>query len=99
MRMTVTLGDESWVLDEDEIDLNDAFLIKKSTGLNMKQFFVGLAEMDPDSLRAMIWFLRYKDGNAIPLAQVNFKLTALNMEDEADPTEGDETPSESGATA
>ena len=37
-----SLGEDSWVLDEDELDLNDAFAIKQATGLNMRQFFVGL---------------------------------------------------------
>jgi hypothetical protein len=95
-RIRVRLEDESWFFDEDEVTIEDAIALKYATGLALKPFFEGLSDMDGVALRALVWFLRGKQGS--PEA-VNFKVTALKLEQEPDPTEGDATPSESAATA
>jgi hypothetical protein len=94
-RIRVRLEDESWLLDEDDITIEDAIALKYATGLSLKPFFQGLEDADGVALRALVWFLRGKQGS--PEA-VNFRITALKLEPEPDPTEGDATPSASDAT-
>ncbi len=95
----VTLNDKTWVFDEAELTVSDAFLIKEGTRLNTKPFFEGLTEMDPVSLRGLVWFLRRKDGEHIDIESVDFKLADLQVDQDEDPTAADATSSESAATA
>lgn len=98
-RTTVTLGSESWVLDEDEITVEDGIALKYATGLNVVPMLQGVAEWDGEAMRALVWFLRFKAGEQVSPKSINFRLMDLRMEQEPDPTEGDGTPSESAATA
>ncbi len=98
MRTLVKLGDESWTFDEDEITIQDAYMLKAETGLALRPFFEGLADMDPQCLQALVWFLRRKAGEPVRIADVNFRVTALKMEQEESPTEEDATSSENAAT-
>ncbi len=98
-KTTVTLDGKTWTLDEDDLTLQDAFLIKSGTGLALKPFFQGLADMDPHALQGLVWFLRRKDGEQIGIGEVDFKVTALKVDQDEDPTGAEATSSGSSATA
>jgi hypothetical protein len=83
----VTVGEKSWVLDEKELDLRDAFAIKAASGLRIKELFDGIAEGDPSALQALVWFVRMKDGDHLPIADVNFRLADLDLEQGEDEPE------------
>ncbi len=82
----VTLaGEDLGVIDEERMTLTDAFAIKAASGLSLRPFFGGLNEMDPLSLQTLVWFLRYKQGKAIPLPEVDFVIADLSLEVVPDP--------------
>ncbi len=88
MRARVTLEEKSWIFDEDELTNDEAKLIKGATGgLGLVPFFAGLRDLDPDCMQALVWFLRRKDGEPVRLEEINFKVTALRMVEEPDPTQ------------
>lgn len=84
----VRLGDQSWELDDEKLTLADAFLIKSGTGLALKPFFEGVAEMDPTCLQGLVWFLRRKAGENVNVADIDFVITELVTEQEESPTTG-----------
>jgi hypothetical protein len=76
----LSLGDKHWDFDDAEIELKDAFAIKAATGLNLKPFLEGVAEMDPLSIQGLVWFVRHKAGEKVNLADINFRLADLKMD-------------------
>lgn len=99
-RTTVTLGDESWVFDEDEITVDDAIALKYATGMNVVPMLQGMTEWDGEAMRALVWFCKHRAGEhpGDPKG-ISFRLLDLKMEQEPDPTEGSETPTGTDATA
>lgn len=88
----VTLGEQSWSFDEGTLTLKDAFLIKQQTGLALKPFFEGIADMDPLCLAGLICFLRTKAGDACRIEDIDFAISDLDV------TQDDDPPVEAAAT-
>ena len=68
--------------------------IQKATGLTMQEFFDGLDKGDVESLGALIWIMKKRNGDTIKYSELDFDLSSLvfdmegeeNKEGEADPT-------------
>jgi hypothetical protein len=91
-RMAVTmvgLGEGKWEFNERELDLKAAFAIKAATGLNLKPFMQGIADMDPLCLQGLVWFVQRTDKPAQRLEDVNFRIVDLTLEqiDDAEPVD------------
>lgn len=84
---TIRLGDKTWQLDDEKLTVADAFIIKNGTGLALKPFFEGIAEMDPLCLQGLVWFLRRKDGEQVALTDVDFAIADLKVEQDDSPPE------------
>jgi hypothetical protein len=91
-RTSVKLDGQSWMFDEDDITIQDAYMLKSVTGMGLRGFFEGLQDMDPQCLQALVWFLRRKAGEQVQMDEVNFKVTSLQMEQQPDPTNGNDEP-------
>jgi hypothetical protein len=93
VQIKVTLkGDDLGTFNDERITLQDAFAIKAASGLNLKPFFTGLNEMDPLSVQTLVWFLKHKKGEQIPLAELDFVIADLDMtEVKEDPSQPAET--------
>lgn len=81
----VRLGDQEWTFDEENIDLNDAFLIKSGTGLALRPFLQGVADLDPHCLQGLVWFLRRKTGEQVDINTISFRLADLDVTQADDP--------------
>lgn len=95
-RVTVK-GMGEWVLDENTLDLRDAFAIKATASMTIPQVLGGVVQMDPLAMQVLVWFLRMKAGDTVPLESINFRLADLDLEQgeveqeddgEKDPTTG-----------
>ena len=97
-RVTVK-GMGSWVLDENELTLSDAFAIKATGQLTVPQMLAGVINLDPLPLQTLVWFLRMKAGDTVPLASIDFKIADFELdqpdpdtaEGPSDPTTGSES--------
>jgi hypothetical protein len=84
----VWLGDEDLgIFDEEKFSLQDAFTIKASCGLGVKEFMAGINDLDPLAVQAFVWWLKFRKGAPVDRASLDFPLSALRMEDEPDPTQ------------
>lgn len=81
------LGDEDLgVFDEEKFTISDGLIVKNVTGLTIVQFMNGLRDADPIALRALVWFLRFKQGIRQDIKAVDFAVSTLREVDEPDPT-------------
>ena len=77
---TVTLeGEELGVFDDDTLMLDDSFVFENNTGMTFNQMLTGIEEADSKSSRALVWWMRYKQGSAVDLLSINFRLKALHV--------------------
>jgi hypothetical protein len=84
----VTLGNESLgEFDDQRLTLNDAFALENETGLTLNQMLIGIDPGRAKSLQALVWFMRFKAGQPVPLASIDFILTELKVSPIADPTD------------
>jgi hypothetical protein len=109
MRVTLA-GEDLGEFDDEGMMLSEAFALKAATGLSLKPFYQGLNEMDPLAAQAVVWFLRYKRGDQIPLPEIEFRMGDLQMvpvedpdptvpaEDETTSAGSETTPSDSSPT-
>lgn len=101
-RVRVKLRDQEWTFTIG-LTLAEAFAVKNACGQSADAFMRGVAEKDPDSIVALLWLCRTRDGEKIRMEQIptDFDLydeDEFEMEDVPDPTKGDGTPSESAST-
>src|SRR5664280_199273 len=89
---TVGLDDGKWEFDERKLELKDAFAIKSATGLNLKPFMQGIADMDPLCLQGLVWFVQRTDRPGQRLEDINFKIVDLTLEQVEDAEPVDPTP-------
>lgn len=98
----VTLGGEDLGdFDFQKLTVFDTIRLKKESGLTVKQFIDGLAEMDGESMQALVWLLKSRKGEVTALHALNFAIGDLQMEEAPDPTSaltGDQTSSGSDGT-
>src|SRR5665811_608135 len=85
--MNISLDDQSWQFNEEELEIRDAFAIKASTGLDLGPFLQGLATLDPASLQGLVWFCRRSAEPQLRLEDVNFKVFQLKLERAEPPAE------------
>jgi hypothetical protein len=97
-RFTVTLAEELLgTFDENELTLEDAFVLENETGLTFRELLPGVLALRPKELRALVWFMRFKRGDQVRPESIDFKLVDLSTEAVPDPSaagdsEGSETP-------
>lgn len=94
----VILGNDEWMFDEGDITLEDAFMIKAETGLALRPFLQGIADMDPDCLQGLVWFCRRKAGERVNRSSVKFRILDLELKQDED-TGDDDPPAEAVATS
>lgn len=85
----VKLGEAEWEFDGDNLTLEDAFLIKSETGMALRPFLRGVADLDPICLQGLVWFCRRKSGELIPIKAVQFKIRDLDIEQDDDEEDAD----------
>ena len=92
--MNVSLGDQTWQFNDEDLEIRDAFAIKAATGLDLGPFLMGLGDLSPTSLQGLVWFVRRPAEPQLRLEDVNFKVFQLKLEQveppavpPADPTE------------
>ena len=85
--MNISLDDQSWQFNEEELEIRDAFAIKASTGMDLGPFLQGLATLDPASLQGLVWFCRRSAEPQLRLEDVNFKVFRLKLERAEPPPE------------
>lgn len=77
----VKLGDEDLGdFIPGKLDLKQAFSIKATTGLTPRALLEGISELDPAAMQALVWFLRFRAGNPVDLASINFAYDDLAVE-------------------
>lgn len=90
--MKVSIGEQSWDWDPDDIEVDEARAIKKATGLSWAPFLAGIFELDPDALRGLVWFLRSKTEPGLPIDLVKFRISDLRVRLDAGDTDDEEPP-------
>lgn len=84
----VRLGTEDLgVFDFQKMTVFDGIQLKAKSGLTIKQFIDGMAEMDAACLQALVWLLRTRQGAVTELHAINFAIGDLDIQEEPDPTE------------
>lgn len=82
-----------WLGDEDLGDFDfqkftnsDGYLVENSSGLSVKQFFDGIAEMRSIALQTFVWLLRRRKGQIVDRASIDFAIGDLRLETQEGPT-------------
>jgi hypothetical protein len=74
----VKLGEEELgTFDENELTLEDAFVLENTTGLTFTELLQDGRDGRAKGLQALVWFMRYKQGTRVDLLSINFKLADL----------------------
>jgi hypothetical protein len=100
-KFTVFLaGEVLGVFDENELTLNDAFTLEANAGQTVNEMLAGLAPLRAQSLRALVWFMKWKRGDPEHISAIDFKLTDLSYEAvvEPDPTRASSEPDATGTS-
>lgn len=70
-----TLDDGTeYEFDQDRLPLAEAIAVKTAAGLGITDFLVGIRNMDPVALKAMVWLVRKRAGEAVRFADVEFEV-------------------------
>lgn len=104
--MIIEFEDQEWKLDLDEVDVMQARVIKRETGMTLLDLEEALERIDPDAMVALYWLMKNQNGVTVNMSKVNFGLVKFGKavmaaqiqaaeEAAANPTEADapETPS------
>jgi hypothetical protein len=76
--MIVEYEGEKLTFDLDEIDVQQATVLKRKLGLTLLSLDAGLSEGDPDALRAVFWLMQVQSGKTgVDIDAVNFKIVKL----------------------
>ncbi len=94
---------DSYEFDDEAMTIDEARLIKKHTGMGLKSWAMGLQDMDPDALVAMVYLSKVRAGEAVRWQDLDsLKLNDINLdvpEDDVDPpAQTTRTSSKSGRT-
>jgi hypothetical protein len=103
--MKVNFEGTEYELDIEDIDLSDAMTIYRKTGMTVRALLEGLANVNPDAMRAIHWLMLKQNGRMTDMDKENFAVLKLAVavndafvEDaKENPTEG--TPGEVPVTA
>lgn len=89
MALKISLaGKELGVWDADKLRLRDTFLIKSATGLDLMPIYSGLHTLNPEAVRAVVWWLQRAQNPGLSLEDVDFAwgdLEAVEVEEPIDP--------------
>ena len=78
---TVTLdGEDLGTFDDDELTLTDSFTFENNAGMTLDEMLDGVNTLRPKALRALVWWMRYKQGKTVDLLAIDFKLKSLKVE-------------------
>jgi hypothetical protein len=100
--MIVEYEGEKLTFDLDEIDVQQATVLKRQLGLTLLALDAGLTEGDPDALRAVYWLMLVQSGQKnVDINEVNFKIVKLAnaIQDAADKEKADKEEAEDGKEA
>lgn len=70
--MQIHFEDKDYELELDDIDVQQARIIKRQTGLTLLQLQKGLEEVDVDCLVALYWLMKKQNGETVDMNKVNF---------------------------
>ena len=103
LRLKVTLANDAvnpelGVFDLNTFTLNDAFTLENETGLTVRQMINGLDDVSPASMRALVWFLKWKRGDGVHVSAVDFNVYDLSTEVLENPTKAGATDSAGSET-
>lgn len=93
--LTFDYDGQTYEFDQNKLDLTEAIAVKVETGgMTIKAFQLGINELDPDALKAMVWLSLRRAGTAVRYADVTFDVVELlssikntdGTADAADPT-------------
>lgn len=76
--MNISYEGKDYAFDLDEIDVDQATLIKRKFNLNLLGLEAGLREGDPDSLRAIYWLMLAQNGERANIDNVKFKIVKFS---------------------
>lgn len=88
MLIKVTHADKEWAWDIN-CSQEDAFRIKRETGMGNFSFHQGVYDRDPDCVQTLLWLCRRQDEPALKRRDVKFDFADFALEDideDADPT-------------
>jgi len=93
-------GDDLGEFNPGKLDLKQAFAIKNTTGLTPRALLEGISDLDPAAMQALVWFMRFRNGETVDLLSINFAYEDLQVEpiEEAPKDEGT-SPSDETATS
>jgi hypothetical protein len=72
--MIVKFDDTEYLLDTDEIDLNQATFIKVKTGLALRPWQEAISDADPEALKCLYWLMREQNGSRVVYEKINIKV-------------------------
>lgn len=72
--MNVNYEGKIYAFDLEDIDIDQATVIKRKFGLTLLSLEAGLREGDPDALRAIYWIMLTQDGQRANIDNVKFKI-------------------------
>jgi hypothetical protein len=75
--MKVHYEDQVLNFDLEDIDVQQATVLKRKLGLTLLSLDTGLTEGDPDALRAVYWLMLTQSGQRVDIDDVNFKIVKL----------------------
>lgn len=102
--MRVLVDGDTYELDLDRLTIKECRELKRqSGGMTIEQFTGGLAKSDPDSVAALVWLAKRRNGEVIRFDDVDFVLDSFSIEFEEEveeasaeapalPTPGDDSP-------
>ena len=94
-RWQVKLGDEDLgVFDENTFTVSDAFVLEGTADITVVEMLHGVPLRMAKASRALIWFMKYKQGNPPHISTVDFNLADLEMQAIPDPTVAEPEPDE-----
>lgn len=72
--MLVKFEGEEYTLDLMDLEVAQAKVIKSHCGLTYLKLMEGLAEFDPDAVRAVYWLMHAQSGKPCNIDNINFGL-------------------------
>ncbi len=94
----ILAGDELGLFDETDLTLTDAFTLENNAGLTINEMLGGIVSMRASSLRALVWFMKFKRGDNAHISTIDFKLTELTFEAVPVPSKARTEPSATGTS-
>lgn len=75
--MIIEYEGKSFDLDIEELEVDEARVIKRYAGMTLKGFEEGLAEGDPDALTCLYWLILRQNGEEHNIERIKFKPVKL----------------------